>query len=62
VSKPLRVVMIGGGITRVSGNDSCAMLPLHCPGEPNVVTNDCARSDWLVSLFLLRRLLAFQQA
>jgi hypothetical protein len=21
------------------------MLPLHCPGEPNVVTNDCARSD-----------------
>src|SRR5258708_34487329 len=21
------------------------MLALHCPGEPNVVTNDCARSD-----------------
>src|SRR5258707_2803410 len=21
------------------------MLPLHCPGAPNVVTNDCARSD-----------------
>ena len=21
------------------------MLPLHCPGEPNVVINDCARSD-----------------